>query len=178
MHSDTRYLSPDEVRRALGRLGEVDVLRLVRLSRVWASRLRGRDSDDLLNEAFDRILSGHRRWPAHIPLASFVHQVMRSISAQWRREAVREPLLADLDAMPPETHASPHEDHDTMDLFARMRRVLVADPAALGVLEHILADSDRDEARAILRMSVTEYDTARRRMTRQLADTFEAEWNQ
>jgi hypothetical protein len=63
------------------------------------------------------------------------------------------------------------------DLIARMRRALGTDPPAMGVFEHILADSDREEAQAALGMNATQYDTARRRMVRQLFEAFHAGWN-
>jgi hypothetical protein len=48
------------------------------------------DYRELLQEAFLRILSGDRRWPAAIDLVFFVDQVMRSIVSRvpaiWKRE--------------------------------------------------------------------------------------------
>ena len=177
MDGDVEYISAEEACRALTRLGAADAVRLSRLSRIWARGLRRHDADDLLNETFARILAGSRRWPAHVPLATFAEQVMRSVRSQWRHEAAREPLLADAEEAPPEPYASPLDEYDTKDLFERMRAALANDPPALGVLDQALAGSDRDEARAALGMSATEYDTARRRMTRRLADTFEKGWN-
>jgi hypothetical protein len=63
------------------------------------------------------------------------------------------------------------------DLISRMRRALSTDSPALGVFDHIIADSDREEAQAALAMGATQYDTARRRMVRQLFEAFHLGWN-
>jgi hypothetical protein len=60
------HLSTSEVRRALDRLRPADIVRLSELARNWARGLRGHDADDLLNEAFDRVLSGRRPWPSDV----------------------------------------------------------------------------------------------------------------
>lgn len=57
-----------------------------------------------------------------------------------------------------------------------MRGSLDGDAEARGILEHILVDSDREEAQAVLGLDVTSYDTARRRMIRHLFTTFNSGW--
>jgi DNA-directed RNA polymerase specialized sigma24 family protein len=172
------HLTLGEVRRIIGRLRGPDVLRLVALARTWATGLRQHDADDLLNEALDRVLSGRRPWPNDVPLPAFLSQVMRSIASQWRREDRREPLKGDeTDNVFEEESYCPSTSYEMDDLISRMRRPLGTDPPALGVLDHILADSDREEAQAALGMSATQYDTARRRMVRQLFETFHSGWN-
>jgi hypothetical protein len=178
MNEEATHLTTGEVRRIIGRLRRSDILRLLALARAWASGLRQHDADDLLNEALDRVLSGRRLWPSDVPFPAFLSQVMRSIASQWRWEDRREPLKED------ETDARSDEDsndtvacHEIDDLISRMRRSLRADAPALGVFDQILADNDREEARAALGMNATQYDTARRRMQRQLFEAFYSGWN-
>src|ERR1700746_1110326 len=98
---------------------------------------------------------------------------MRSIQNQWRREDLREPLREDeTGGVQDDESDDPVTGYETDDLVARMRRTLVTDPAALGVLDHLLADSDREDAQGALDMDATQYDTARRRMVRKLFETF------
>jgi DNA-directed RNA polymerase specialized sigma24 family protein len=177
MNDDAAHLDPEEVRRLLRRLRVPDILRLAALARAWAKGLRQHDADDLLDEAFDRVFSGRRAWPIGVPLPAFFSQVMRSIQDQWRREDLREPLREDETGgvQDDESH-DPVTGYETDDLVARMRRTLVADPAALGVLDHLLADSDREDAQGALGMDATQYDTARRRMIRKLFETFHSGW--
>jgi len=178
MGDETTHLTPGEVRRIIGRLRGTDLVRLAALARLWATGLRQHDADDLLNEALYRILSGRRPWPSDVPLPAFLSQVMRSIASQWRQEDRREPLKEDetKEVLEPEGH-NPSTQYHITDLISRMRRKLEADPLALGVFDHVLADSDRVKARTALGMDATQYDTARRRMVRLLFDAFHSGWN-
>jgi DNA-directed RNA polymerase specialized sigma24 family protein len=177
MDDRATHLALEEVRRILSRLRPPDILRLSALARTWAAGLRQQDADDLLNEALDRVLSGRRPWPSDVPLPAFLSQVMRSIASQWRREDRREPLKEDEtgQVLEEESH-DPGAGYEMDDLVARMRRALADDPAALGVLDHILADSDREDAQAALGMDATQYDTTRRRMIRHLFGAFHSGW--
>lgn len=177
MDDEPAHLSLGEVRRALDRLRQVDIVRLSVLARNWARGLGRRDADDLLNEAFDRVLSGRRPWPSDVAMPAFFNGVMRSIASQWRHEDMRETLILDhTDGASGEMEESPPADHELSDLLSRMRLALGDDPQARGIMEHILADSDREEAQAALRIGATSYDTARRRMIRHLFRMFNSGW--
>jgi DNA-directed RNA polymerase specialized sigma24 family protein len=178
MDEQSTHLTSDEIRRIFARLRPADIVRLSALARTWATGLRQHDVDDLLNEALDRVLSGRRPWPSHLPLPVFLSQVMRSISGQWRRELRREPLIEDERANgPDEQGENPTPSHEMGDLIARMRDALVDDANSLGVFDHILADSDREEAQAAMGIDAARYDTARRRMVRHLFNSFHSGWN-
>jgi DNA-directed RNA polymerase specialized sigma24 family protein len=176
MDAEATHLTLGEVRRILGRLRAPDIVRLSALARTWATGLRQRDADDLLNEALDRALSGRRPWPSDVPLPAFLSQVMRSIASQWRRQNRREPLKEDETGEIVEASDNPAGTYEMDDMISRMRNTLAEDPAGLGVLEHLLADSDRQEAQIALGMDATQYDTARRRMVRNLFDAFHTGW--
>jgi hypothetical protein len=60
MDDEPTHVSPSEVRRALDRLRPADIVRLSELARNWARGLLGHYADDMLNKAFDRVLSGRR----------------------------------------------------------------------------------------------------------------------
>ena len=178
MNDEATHLTLGEVRRIIGRLRGPDIVRLSALARTWATGLRQHDADDLLNEALDRVLSGRRPWPTEVSLPAFLSQVMRSIASQWRREDRREPLKEDeANKVFDEESHNPTECYEMDDFISRMRRALGIDPPALGVFNHILADTDRDEAQIALAMDTTQYDTARRRMARQLFEAFHPGWN-
>jgi DNA-directed RNA polymerase specialized sigma24 family protein len=177
MDDETTHLTSGEVRRIISRLRGPDILRLSALARAWATGLRQHDADDLLNEALDRVLSGRRPWPTDLPLPAFLSQVMRSIASQWRRENRREPLKEDETSkvFEEESH-NPSACYERNDLISRMRQALDNDPSALGVFDHILLDSDREDAQAALGLNATQYDTARRRMAHQLFEAFHSGW--
>jgi DNA-directed RNA polymerase specialized sigma24 family protein len=177
MNDEPTHLSRSEVRRALGRLRPVEILRLSVLARHWSRGLRQRVADDLLNEAFDRILSGRRPWPSELTTPAFFNGIMRSIASEWRREDVREPLIEDhKEGASDEIEGGMRPDYELKDLLSRMRRALDGDPEARGVMEHMLADSDREEAQVALGLDATGYDTARRRMIRHMFTTFSSGW--
>ncbi len=177
MDDEPTHLSLSEVRRALDRLRSAEVLRLSLLARHWAADLGRRDAADLLNEAFDRVLSGRRPWPSDITMPAFFNGVMRSIASQWRREDARESLIDDgEDGATDKIQGGLAPDHELNDLLFRMRQALDEDSQARGVMEHILVDSDRDEAQAALGLDATGYDTARRRMIRHMFVTFNSGW--
>ena len=177
MDDGPAHLSLDEVRRTMERLRQADIVRFSVLARNWARGLGRRDADDLLNEAFDRILSGRRPWPSDVGIPAFFNGVMQSIASQWRHEDIREPLVLDVtDGASNIFDESPSTDHELNDLLSRMRRALKDDPQAQGIMEQILADSGRDEAQAALGIDATSYDTGRRRMIRHLFTMFNSGW--
>jgi DNA-directed RNA polymerase specialized sigma24 family protein len=178
MDEERAHLSPSEVRRALDRLRPAEILRLSLLAQHWAAGLRQYDADDLLNEAFDRVLSGRRPWPSEVPTPAFFNGVMRSIASQWRHGGGRETLIEDGEEGATEKiEGGLDPDHELNDLLCRMRMSLDSDAQALGVFEHILVDSDREEAQTALGIDATGYDTARRRMIRHLFTSFNSGWN-
>jgi DNA-directed RNA polymerase specialized sigma24 family protein len=177
MIDEPTHLSPSEVRRALGRLRQADIVRLSLLAQHWVRGLSRREADDLLNEALDRVLSGRRPWPSDVPISAFLNGVMRSIASQWRHEDLRESLLEDHEEGAIEKiEGCLDPDHELNDLLFQMRQALADDQEALGIFDHILADSDREEAQAVLGIDATGYDTARRRMIRHMSTTFNPGW--
>jgi hypothetical protein len=101
---------------------------------------------------------------------------MRSIASQWRHEDQRQPLADDVEAVRDPSNPTPAGDFD--DLTDRMREALRDDAPALGIFEHILAQTSRKDARIALGIDDTGYDTARRRMIRTLQRQFTPGWNQ
>lgn len=172
---EAAYLSQAEIRRVWDRLTRADIVRLTLLARTWVKGLPRRSADDLVNEAFDRILSGRRPWPCDVDLGAFFNGVMWSISGQWRKEDRREPLAEDQDGLPAEG-AGTGQDHALDDLVFRMRRALDDDEKAKEMFDHMLADRDREVVQASMGLDATGFDTVRRRMFRRLKDTFGAGW--
>ncbi|KQN92156.1 hypothetical protein ASE90_05355 [Sphingomonas sp. Leaf67] len=174
MSDGVETLSIEEVARLLSRLRQTDHLRLAALAQAWISGCPRREATELLNEALARVLSGARPWPADVALPAFLSQVMRSIASQWRHEDQREPLLEDADVVRDESVIT--VNHDFTDLRERMRKALADDRDALGIFEHILAQTSRKDVRAELGTDETQYDTARRRMIRTLHEQFNPGW--
>lgn len=176
MSDGVETLSIEEVSRLLSRLRQADLLRLAALARNWVRGCPRRDAADLLNEALTRTLAGDRPWPADVALPRFLSQVMRSIASHWRHEDQRQPLADDADAVRDDRASAAGSDFT--DLTTRMREVLQDDGQALGIFEHLLAQTSRRDARNQLAIDQTGYDTARRRMIRTLQRQFSPGWTQ
>ncbi|WHO76237.1 hypothetical protein [Rhizobium sp. BT03] len=174
MADEVEHLSLVEVGRLLSRQRQADLLRLAALAETWARAAPRREASDLLNEALARILSGDRPWPANVSLHAFLSQVMRSIASQWRHEDMREPLAADQDSQL--SDSTIEDGFEFVDLVQRMRATLLADYLALGIFDHIMAQTSRKQACDLLGLDTTGYDTARRRMTRVLRRQFKPGW--
>lgn len=86
---DKDHYSVDEVAQKLEVLTEGQLLKLTQLGRLWATRLRGYDPMDLVQEACVRLLT-ERKWPRELPIEAMFHGAMRSIVAQWSPNANQE----------------------------------------------------------------------------------------
>jgi RNA polymerase sigma-70 factor (ECF subfamily) len=77
--------SPAEALNAIGSLSTGDKAALMKVARIYARLGRSRyDHEDLLHEAFARVLEGTRRWPTGVAFMPFMCWVMRGIASDWR----------------------------------------------------------------------------------------------
>ncbi|MBL8517570.1 MAG: hypothetical protein SF172_04420 [Burkholderiales bacterium] len=89
-----------EVQNALDRLTDAQLHQLDRIARFQVFCYPQLSGEDLLSEAWVRILSGKRNWPRGVAFMAFVYGVLRSIADDWRDEedARLESPTADLPA--------------------------------------------------------------------------------
>lgn len=87
MSDDT--LTIEEVREAIGRLGEADLLRLTRACRKVAQGLR-RDGEEFLSEAVTKALTGERVCPRDVPVATFLYMAACSLVSSERETGKRQ----------------------------------------------------------------------------------------
>jgi hypothetical protein len=78
-------LSQLEVETAIGRLTDGEKTALMKIAMLYA-RKTPYDHQDLVQEAFTRILSGRRVWPRGANASLFLGGVIRSIAWEWKRE--------------------------------------------------------------------------------------------
>lgn len=76
--------SQSELVTAIAQLTAGEKIAVMKTARRYA---RGTpfDHEDLLHEAFARVLEGRRMWPSHIGATIFLAGVLRSIAWEWRR---------------------------------------------------------------------------------------------
>ena len=78
-------LSRTEVERAILALSDGQKTALVKIARVYArKRKTPYDHEDLLGEAYARIIDQRRKWPRGEPAVKFIGGVIVSIAWEWR----------------------------------------------------------------------------------------------
>jgi RNA polymerase sigma-70 factor (ECF subfamily) len=177
---DKRILRPSETALALNLVGRMDLLRLKAIARLHARGLPPDISwDDLLQEAFTRVLVGSRRKPPDVAMVPFLAGIMRSLRAQhWQRagrgaaapatlridharDLSRETALCDA-ASDPERSLIAQEQLDAIG------KLFSGDPVALRIIAGLAEGRSAAQIRAAMEISKTDYDSARKRMRRAL----------
>jgi DNA-directed RNA polymerase specialized sigma24 family protein len=163
---------PAETALALNLVTETDLLRLKAIARLHARGLPADVSwDDLLQEAFARVISGSRRKPEGISMVVFLSGVMRSLrSEHWRRAQLQSRDSGALSRLG-ESEDSPPDPERSMIAWqemARVNRLFADDPLALQIVLGLAEGLSPEEIRKMSGISKTDYDSARRRMRRAL----------
>ena len=174
---DGRVLRPTETALALEIVSEMDLLRLKTIARLHA---RGLPSDvgweDLLQEAFTRVLTGARRVPAGIAPVAFMAGIMRSLrSEHWRRFGAarrRENPASDYRAYGTrelalrDTAPDPERSLIAAEQLKAIEQLFADDPVVLKIIDALGEGLAAEQIRTELSLTKTEYDSARRRMRR------------
>jgi RNA polymerase sigma-70 factor (ECF subfamily) len=177
---DTRILQPAQTAVALKLITEMDFLRLKAVARLYARGLPPDIGwDDLLQEAFTRVIVGSRRVPEGVTMVAFIAGVIRSLRSEHWRRARRE--SGRVPAVRLDDSAEPPRDVDLADpgpdpqraLSARqelkaIERLFADDRTALQIIAGLGNGLSAEQIRAALKISKTEYDSARKRMRRKL----------
>src|SRR6185437_724584 len=99
---DNRVIRPTQTALALELVTEMDLLRLKAVARLYARGLPADVSwDDLLQEAFTRILVGTRLRPEGVKMTAFVAGIMLSLRSDHRRRAQRTQARGELELTDP-----------------------------------------------------------------------------
>src|SRR5215831_17850468 len=77
--------TPAEVSQAIRYLSTEQKTLLVKIAKayVWKTSY---GYEDLIQEAYARVLEGKRAWPRNLPIVVFLRGVMRSIASDWLPE--------------------------------------------------------------------------------------------
>ena len=176
---DKRDLRPAETALALGMVSRMELLRLKTIARVYA---RGLPPDvaweDLLQEALTRIIVGARKQPEGVTMVAFVAGIMRSLRGEhWRRvsgrggnKAGRQDRIDDQsrEIELPDTAPGPEQSLSAQQELAAIERLFADDPVILKINAGLGQGLSAEQIRAALKISNTDYDSARRRMRRAL----------
>jgi DNA-directed RNA polymerase specialized sigma24 family protein len=135
--------------------------------------------DDLLQEAFTRVLVGSRRQPEGVTMVAFLEGVMRSLKSEhWRRvfagsngrRALRIDQAND-ESRDVELHdpaPGPERSLSARQELTAIERLFADDPVALRIIAGLGEGLSAEQIRVATGISKTDYDSARRRMRRTL----------
>jgi DNA-directed RNA polymerase specialized sigma24 family protein len=177
---DKRVLLPAETALALGTVSRMELLRLKTIARVYARGLPPDVAwDDLLQEALTRIILGARQQPEGVMMVAFVAGIMRSLRAEhWRRvgkrsggnEAARLDRIGDRsrEVDIPDPAPGPERSLSAQQELKAIDRLFADDPAALKIIAALGQGLSAEQIRGALKISKSDYDSARRRMRRAL----------
>jgi cellulose synthase operon protein C len=183
---ELRVKTPQHVGLAITSLSASDLLRLQSYARVrmmlllWLNKAKGRDAQDLLQEAILATLDGRRTWRAGVSLQQHLAGAMRSISNGWGQEVteLRPQQEPSPDFAGPNASEAPPFLAITLDpervLRAKQRleeihSIFPEDPIALQVVDLRGQGYTSREIQIELGMSPRQFNAASRRVRRTLA---------
>jgi DNA-directed RNA polymerase specialized sigma24 family protein len=178
--ADHRILRPAETALALKLITRMDFLRLKSIARLHARGLPPDVSwDDLLQEAFTRVIGGSRRKPTGVNMVAFLAGIMRSLRADhWRRarggpgapQTLRIDHERDLSHQPELRDAGVDLEHSLIaqEQLDSLQALFAGDTVILGIIECLAEGHSPAQIRAILRISKTDYESGRKRLRRAL----------
>lgn len=134
-----------------------------RLMKIAGARARyaAFGPDDLLQEAFTRVLAGSRKWPTDVPVVPFFAQVMRGIASDWREKSESD----DGDAS--EVGAEDHAAIARIEL-QKVFALFDDDPIAQKMLLALIEGVKGDDLRKLSGLSKVDYESKRTKMRRRL----------
>ncbi|HEY9100340.1 MAG TPA: sigma-70 family RNA polymerase sigma factor [Thiobacillus sp.] len=174
-------LAPAEMTIAIESLCDADMLKLRKIAERYAFG-RPFSFDELLQEAFIRVIDGARNCPRDVTLVKFLANVMRSITSSWVKASRTEPVhLAvesnedpDLDPMLNSADTARTPAEMVLDLQEALKTAndVIAlfddDQQAQLVLEGHMDELTAEEIRELLGIDKTAYATIKKRIRRRI----------
>jgi DNA-directed RNA polymerase specialized sigma24 family protein len=152
--------SPSEVSQAIRELSTEQKTLLVKIAKayVWKTSY---GYEDLIQEAFARVLEGKRAWPRNLPIVVFLRGVMRSIASDWPPERHDTAVRVDEIGYVNHSAAARIDAQKMLTLFDD-------DPIAQKIFVAMLEGARGEELRALSGLAQKDYETKRTKMRRRL----------
>jgi hypothetical protein len=156
-------LSRGEVERAILSLSDGEKTALVKIARIYArKRNTPYDHEDLLGEAYTRIIDERRKWPRGEPATKFIGGVIVSIAWEWRNSVeVNEELEAGDKGAEEQSTIARIDTKRMLDLFGD-------DLAAQRLMVAMLEGARGEELQHLSGLTSTEYESKRKKIRRRL----------
>jgi DNA-directed RNA polymerase specialized sigma24 family protein len=149
-----------EIREAVKSLSTQHKTALVKLAKVYAIKTSF-GHEDLLQEAFMRVLAGRREWPKSVAVVPFLAGVMRSIAWDWQVERHDEGVEVNEIGYEDQTASARIDTLKTIALFDD-------DPIAQKVVIALLDGARGEELRKLSGLTKTEYESKRAKIRRRI----------
>ena len=133
---------------------------LIRVARAYA-RKTGYGHEDLIQEAYMRVLDGKRGWPKNVAAVPFLCGVMRSIAWDWRAEDYDENADVELIGYEDRTAAARIDMQKIIDMFND-------DPIAQTIIIGMMEGARGEELRNVSGLAQTEYESKRTKIRRRI----------
>ena len=133
---------------------------LMKLARVYALKTNV-GHEDLLQEAWLRVLDGRREWPRSVGVIPFLAGVMRSIAWDWQIERHNEGVDVNTVGYEDQTASAKINAIKTIALFDD-------DPIAQKMVIALLDGARGEELRELSGLTKTEYESKRAKIRRRI----------
>ncbi|RMD96100.1 MAG: hypothetical protein D6812_17735 [Deltaproteobacteria bacterium] len=184
---EAQAASDEEIREAIERLTEGELLRLEKYAR-WRIRglgrkAGGRTHEDLLAEAITATLAGDRRWRKDtVDFFGHLKGALRSISDNWSRKSGAEEIFLDSELLPATQTkddtsplgrtAAPQPDGERLlgahQMLRQIENLFHDDPLLLAIITQLREGSNGPEIQRKLGISQKNFETAMKRMRRKV----------
>jgi DNA-directed RNA polymerase specialized sigma24 family protein len=152
--------STDEIYEVFQSLKDTHKTALIKIARAFA-RKTSYGHEDLIQEAYVRVLGGKREWPRTVAAVPFLCGVMRSIAWDWRTES--HDVHTDVEAIGYEDHTAAVRI-DTQKIIG----IFNDDPAAQRIIRAMMEGARGEELRELSGLTQTEYESKRTKIRRRL----------
>ena len=167
MSPDIARLPLWQVERALASLSDGERIALMKIARLYA-RKTPYDKEDLVQEAFARVLSGRRTWTEGTGPVLFLGGVIRSIAWEWKSERP-------LDAIPSTDLQMEERNANAAIDTAKVVALFDDDPVARNMVAAMMDGARGEELQAISRLGKVAYESKRSKIRRRIEKFFDAE---
>jgi DNA-directed RNA polymerase specialized sigma24 family protein len=152
--------SPAETVEAIGRLTAGQKTALIKVAKAYA-RKTSYGHEDLIQEAYMRVLDGKRAWPKNVAAVPFLCGVMRSIAWDWRAEDHDENADVELIGYEDRTAAARIDMQKIVEFFND-------DPIAQTIIIAMMEGARGEELRKVSGLAQTEYESKRTKIRRRI----------
>jgi hypothetical protein len=167
MSPDIARLSLCQVERVLASLSDGEMIALMKIARLYA-RKTPYDKEDLIQEAFARVLSGRRAWTKGTGAVLFLGGVIRSIAWEWKSEGP-------LDATPStDLKMEERNAHAAIDA-TKVVALFDDDPVARNMVTAMMDGARGEELQAMSGLGKVAYESKRTKIRRRVEKFFDAE---